>query len=139
MTRPIGMADLMGLGHLVPGHRPWPRALVTREAWRTAIGLLGPPGWSLLGLWSDRAEVHMALSHEPASHERAHEIGVVSLDCPERTFPSVARSHPPALHLEATIRDLFGLQADGTPEPRPWLDHGRWGVRHPLGARKDAA
>jgi Ni,Fe-hydrogenase III large subunit len=129
MNQVTSIADLMGHGRPVPHHRPWPRAVVTRDAWRAAVGLLGTPGWSLLGLWGGRAEVHMALSYEPS-----HEIGVVSLDCPEGTFPSVARSHPPALRLEATIRDLFGLQAEGTPEPRPWLDHGRWGVSHPLGA-----
>ena len=123
------IADLMEQGRSVPHHHPWPRAVVTEETWRAAIDLLGSPSWSLLGLWGDRAEVHMALGHAPAT-----EIGVVSLDCPDGTFPSVARSHPPALHLEATIRDLFGLEALGTPEPRPWLDHGRWGVSHPLGS-----
>src|SRR5215470_5056226 len=115
-------------------HRPWPRTVVTPDAWRAAVGRLAASHASLLGLWGDRAEVHMALSDEQSG-----EIGVLSLDCVDGTFPSVARSHPPALHLEATIRDLFGLEALGTPEPRPWLDHGRWGVRHPLGARKDAA
>ena len=119
----------MDQGRPVPHHRPWPRAVVTAEAWRAAIGLLGTPGWSLLGFWGARAEVHMALHHEQPA-----EIGVVSLDCPGGTFPSVARTHPPALRLEAAIRDLFGLQAEGTPEPRPWLDHGRWGVRYPLGS-----
>ena len=118
----------MRAGHPVPHHRPWPRVVVTPETWRTAIGLLGAPGWVLLGLWGERTEVHMALGHEPSG-----EIGVVSLVCPDRRFPSVARAHPPALHLEAAIRDLFGLEADGTPEPRPWLDHGRWGLRYPLG------
>ena len=113
----------------MPHHRPWPRAVVTPDAWNAAVGLLGAPGWSLLGLWGDRTEVHMALRGEQSG-----EIGVASLDCPGGHFPSVARTHPPALHLEAAIRDLVGLQAIGTPEPRPWLDHGRWGLRHPLGS-----
>ena len=128
MPEITGIAELMRAGHPVPHHHPWPRVVVTPEAWRTAIGLLGAPDWALLGLWGERTEVHMALGHEPSG-----EIGVVSLVCPDRRFPSVARTHSPALHLEATIRDLFGLQADGTPEPRPWLDHGRWGLRYPLG------
>src|SRR5260370_24883401 len=66
-------------------------------------------------------------------NEQSGEIGVLSLDWPVRTFPSVGRTHPPALDLEAAIRDLFGLQAAGTPDPRQWLDHGRWGLSHPLG------
>ena len=122
------IGQLMREGHSVPYHHPWPRAVVTPESWRAAIGLLGAPAWALLGLWGDRAEVHMALRNEQSG-----EIGVVSLDCPDGTFPSVARTHPPALHLEATIRDLFGLQADEAPDRRPWLDHGRWGLSHPLG------
>ncbi|MGD9886319.1 MAG: nickel-dependent hydrogenase large subunit [Reyranella sp.] len=123
------MTDLMRQGHLAVDHRPWPRVRVTPELWRDATLLLGTPDWSLLGLWGERAAVHMALLHEPSGG-----IGVTSLDCPHGTFPSVARSHLPALRLEATIRDLFGLAADGTPEPRPWLDHGRWGFGQPLGA-----
>jgi len=128
MREITGIGELMREGQPVPHHHPWPRAVVTPELWRAAIELLAAPGWALLGLWGDRADVHMALRNEQSG-----EIGVLSLDCPDRTFPSVARTHPPALHLEATIRDLFGLQADEAPDPRPWLDHGRWGLSHPLG------
>jgi Ni,Fe-hydrogenase III large subunit len=53
------------------------------------------------------------------------------LDCPKGSFPSVGRLHPPALRLERAIRDLYGLRAENAPDERPWLDHGRWGVRHP--------
>ena len=66
------------------------------------------------------------------------EIAIVSLDCPDRSYPSVGRHHPPALRLERTINDLFGLSAEGLPDTRPWLDHDRWGVRFPLGDRIDA-
>jgi len=40
--------------------------------------------------------------------------------------------HPPALRLERSIHDLFGLTAEGLPDTRPWLDHDQWGVRIPL-------
>ena len=46
--------------------------------------------------------------------------------------------HPPALRLERAICDLFGLEAVGAPDARPWLDHGVWDRRHPLGKRKAA-
>jgi Ni,Fe-hydrogenase III large subunit len=134
MQQTTSIGGLVGQGRLVPHHRPWPRAVVAPQTWRDAVTLLGTPDWSLLGLWGERAQVHMAIHHEPSG-----EIGVVSLDCGDRAFPSVAREHPPALRLEATIRDLFGLEAEGTPEPRPWLDHGRWGVSQPLGAASPAA
>jgi Ni,Fe-hydrogenase III large subunit len=58
---------------------------------------------------------------------------VVSLRCGDGRFPSVARWHAPADRLERAICDLYGLAAEGAPDIRPWLDHGRWGVRHPLG------
>src|SRR5260370_20251893 len=134
MPQATGIAVLMKEGRPVPNHHPWPRAVVTPDLWRAATGLLAEPGGALLGLWGDGERVHMALRNELSG-----EIGVVSLDCPDRRFPSVALAHPPALHLEAAIRDLFGLQADGTPEPRPWLDHGRWGLSHPLGTARDPA
>ena len=47
-----------------------------------------------------------------------------SASTPRRQFPSVGAPHPPAIRLERTIRDLFGLEAEGLPDPRPWLDHG---------------
>jgi Ni,Fe-hydrogenase III large subunit len=53
------------------------------------------------------------------------EIAVASLAC-EESFPSVGRHHPPAIRLERTIRDLYGLQAEGALDRRPWLDHGVW-------------
>jgi Ni,Fe-hydrogenase III large subunit len=65
------------------------------------------------------------------------EIAVVSLDCPDRSYPSVGLHHPPALRLERAVNDLFGLSAEGLPDTRPWLDHDRWGVRFPLADRID--
>lgn len=80
----------------------------------------------LAGLWGEENCVRMAVRHD-----MDHPIDVVSLSCPGGHFPSVARHHLPAIRLERSIRDLFGLKADGIPDPRPWLDHGKWGVRHP--------
>src|SRR5262249_5775759 len=125
---------VMERGHRVPHHHPWPRAIVTTPAWRSAAGLLGKPGSALLGLWGDRAAVHMALLSEPSG-----EICVISLEGPDGTCPSVPEGLPAAARREAAIRDLFGLRAEGTPEPRPWLDHGRWGVSRPLAVTPGAA
>jgi Ni,Fe-hydrogenase III large subunit len=128
MPNITGIAELMKAGRTIPHHHPWPRTVITAEVWRGATELLAVQRGSLLGLWGDSGSVHMALCDESSG-----EIGVVSLACPDREFPSVAQGHPPALHLEAAIRDLFGLQPSESPDPRPWLDHGRWGIRHPLG------
>jgi Ni,Fe-hydrogenase III large subunit len=127
------LIDLTLEGRKVGQHRPWPRVVVDASVWTFAAAELAHGRWSLLGLWGDPATVHMAIMDGQTA-----EIAVVSLDCPDRTFPSVGKHHPPALRLERTINDLFGLSAEGSPDARPWLDHNRWGVRFPLGDRIDA-
>jgi hypothetical protein len=90
---------------------------------------------TLLALWSDGRDVLMAVLDEAAG-----EVSVVSLACVDGRFPSVGRTHPPAVRFERAISDLHGLVAEDATDTRPWLDHGRWGVRHPLGrAAPDAA
>jgi Ni,Fe-hydrogenase III large subunit len=127
------LIDLTLEGRKVGQHRPWPRVVVDASVWTFAAAELAHGRWSLLGLWGEPATVHMAIVDGQTT-----EIAVVSLDCPDRTFPSVGKHHPPALRLERTINDLFGLSAQGSPDARPWLDHNRWGVRFPLGDRIDA-
>jgi Ni,Fe-hydrogenase III large subunit len=61
-------------------------------------------------------------------------VAVVRLACPKGSYPSVGARHAPAIRLERALFDLHGLKARRAPDARPWLDHGRWPVRHPLGA-----
>jgi Ni,Fe-hydrogenase III large subunit len=125
------LIDLIRKGHAVQHHGPWPRAEVDLAAWRFAVEQLAAGRWSLLGLWGEADTVHMALLDQPVG-----EIGVVSVACPQRRYPSVAERHPPAIKLERAIRDLFGLEPEGLLDTRPWLDHGQWGLKHPLGIRQ---
>ena len=127
------LIDLMLEGRKVEQHGPWPRAMVDAAVWNFAANELAQGRWSLLGLWGEPSAVHMAILDGLTA-----EIAVVSLDCPDRSYPSVGLHHPPALRLERTVQDLFGLAAEGLPDTRPWLDHDRWGVRFPLGDRIDA-
>jgi Ni,Fe-hydrogenase III large subunit len=127
------LIDLMLEGREVQQHSPWPRAVVDTSVWNFAASELAQGRWSLLGLWGEPSTVHMAIMDKQAA-----EIAVVSLDCRDHSYPSIGQHHPPALRLERAIHDLFGLSAEGTPDPRPWLDHNRWGARFPLGDRIDA-
>jgi Ni,Fe-hydrogenase III large subunit len=128
------LGDLLDNGRRIAAHRPWPRAEVNAEGWESATVLAADGRCSLLGLWGEKAAVHMALAVQDPL-----EIAVFSLTCPDGTFPSVGRHHPPAIRLERAIRDLFGLVPQGAIDARPWLDHGRWGTRRPLGdAQADA-
>jgi Ni,Fe-hydrogenase III large subunit/Ni,Fe-hydrogenase III component G len=123
-------------GKRVDNHRPWPRFTVDAEAWRQAGGELAEGRATLLGLWGDAGascSMHMAIMEDDAC-----EIVVLSLECPDETFPSIGALHPPAIRLERAIRSLYGLEPVGAPDTRPWLDLGFWDVQHPLGARTAA-
>lgn len=114
-------------------HRPWPRAIVDTRTWNLAAAQLALGELSLLGLWGEADCVHMAL-HDPAEASFA----ILSLPCPQQRYPSIGLRHPAALRLERALVDLFGLTPVGLPDTRPWLDHGRWPVRHPLAERSEA-
>ncbi len=94
------------------------RTTVTADGWRQATDQLAAGSRTLLGLWGDPPNVHMALFDETSSG-----IAVISYACENGTYPSVGADHPPAIRLERTIRDLNGLDAAGAPDNRPWLDH----------------
>ncbi len=122
VTQAVGLQDLIRSGRPVDHHSPWPRAIVNRETWQQAAGLLAAEQWTLVGLWAERKQVHMAV-------DARGELGVLSVACEGDRFPSVGQSHPPAMRLERAIRDLWGLVPEGLADVRPWLDHGRRALR----------
>jgi len=115
------LREAIRAGRLVEHHHPWQRAVVTPEVWAEATRLLSSGAATLVGLWGDAGQVHMAL-HDEARHD----LGVLSLECPNMCFPSVGQSHAPAIRLERAIRDLWALEPKGLVDTRPWLDHGTW-------------
>ncbi|MDA9466700.1 hydrogenase large subunit [Bradyrhizobium sp. CCBAU 53415] len=126
----MGILDSIPHVHAVPSHRPWPRAVVTEAGWQAAIDRLVEGGLTLLGFWGEPTAVHMAMIDGGSA-----EIAVVTYECTAGTFPSVAGHHPPALRLERTIHDLFGLVPTVADDLRPWLDHDVWGKSYPLSGR----
>jgi len=125
------LADITKGGRKAEAHRPWPRFTVDTEAWRRAVNALLEARATLLGLWGDKEQVHLALLEEPSA-----DIAVVTLECPDGKFPSIGVAYPPAIRLERAIRDLYGLKPAGAADTRAWLDLGFWGVSQPLGANK---
>ena len=109
------------------------RSTVTEQGWSEAIERLASGQCTLLGLWGDPPQVHMA-TFEAATRA----IAVLTYTCADGSYPSVGAKHPPALRLERAMRSLFGLQASGSPDTRPWLDLGFWDVQQPLAARTPA-
>jgi Ni,Fe-hydrogenase III large subunit len=118
----------------VADHRPWPRYEIDHDTWLAIAQLLGQGGGDLIGLWGEKDNVHMALR---AAGQAAPCVVTVRVRIAD--FPSVGRFHSPAIRLERALRDLYGFAPLGMLDRRPWLDHGAWGVRAPLGARPPAA
>jgi Ni,Fe-hydrogenase III large subunit len=127
------LGEIMQEGRGVAAHRPWPRVIVSASTWNLASARLADRHLTLLGLWADGGAVHVALLDDTP-----FAIGIVTLECPDGSFPSVGAVHPPAIRLERAICDLYGLRPEGLPDARPWLDHGRWDIQHPLGAEPNA-
>lgn len=122
------LSDLIQHGRLVGAQQPWPRFEVDAPAWHLAGAQLAAGRVSLLGLWGERDQVHMALFDDALG-----EIAVISIDAAGGRFPAIGQMHAPAIRLERAIKDLFGLEPEGAPDLRPWLDHGDWNVQEPLG------
>ncbi|SFI08175.1 Ni,Fe-hydrogenase III large subunit [Bosea sp. OK403] len=128
------LSDIITTGRVIEAHRPYPRVVVSASLWQTLISRLSHGESTLLGLWGDADAVHMALLDE-----REGGVIVATALTGEGPIPSVSRVHPPALRLERTLRDLFGIELAELPDTRPWLDHGRWGLRNPLARYAEAA
>jgi Ni,Fe-hydrogenase III large subunit len=126
------IATLLSGRPQVAGHKPWPRHEVDAAAW-DAIGQALAHEGTLLGLWGEAGAVYLALTAPSLA------LAVVSLRVTDGRFPSIGRHHVPAIRLERAICDLYGFVASDAPDARPWLDHGAWGVRAPLGVSATAA
>ena len=122
------LGDMLEKGQRIEAHRPYPRANISAAAWQLAAQHLAEGRLTLLSLWGEPAAVSIAVLGEGPG-----EAAVLTLECAEGRFASIGRLHPPAQRLERTVRDLFGLEAEGLPDTRAWLDHGRWGIARPLG------
>lgn len=109
--------------------QPAPCQTVTATEWELAAVEAARGRFELFSLWGAEDAVHMALRQVESGR-----MEILCLPLTDGAFPSVAAQHPAAARLERSITDLFGHLAIGTPDARPWLDHGRWGIAAPLGA-----
>ncbi len=108
---------------------PCPVTTVTSKGWVALAGGLVAGRFTLMSLWAGGNTTSMAL-HDPD----ARRVAVARVTCKNGSFPSVGQHHAAAQRLERAATDLCGLVALGAEDRRPWLDHGRWGIAHPLGA-----
>lgn len=111
-----------------------PRTKVTEDGWHQAIERLAGGELTLLGLWTDGNDAVMAHLNEATG-----DITLLSYASKDGGYPSVGARHPPAIRLERAIKSLVGLEAEGAPDMRPWLDLGFWDVARPLGQSAPAS
>ena len=94
------------------------------SAWEDATARLAAGEAALVSLWGEPGRAHLALFDGA--------VRLIAIDCSDGRFPSVGRVHAPAIRLERALRDLYGLEPVGLPDPRPWLDHGRDPTAYPF-------
>jgi Ni,Fe-hydrogenase III large subunit len=94
----------------------WPATIVDTRSWTQAGQRLHAGAVSLLGLWGEPGIAHLALLEDAQPR-------LLQLPCSDNRFPSLGRLHAPAIRLERTMRDLYGLEAEGAPDARRWLRH----------------
>jgi Ni,Fe-hydrogenase III large subunit len=113
------------------GCRPHERFLLTPvEFAKLPAALAEQPMLALLSMWAEPAMVHAAFLEESTG-----KLLLASCPTSERKYPSLSPARPGAVGFERMIRDLWGLEATGGVDLRPWLDHGRWPLVEPLSAR----
>ncbi len=111
--------------------QPWPRHKLLGEEWRAMAASLGEAGApSLLALWADTARVYVLLHDADAAGWL-----VASTSVDDGRYPALSPRRPSATWFERMIHDLWGHEASGGRDLRPWLEHGRWPVTVPMSLR----
>ncbi len=111
--------------------RPHERFLLAPARWAAlAEALAVDHGPALLALWAEPAMVHAAFLSEAEGV-----VVLASAPAEAGRYAALSPARPGAARFERAVRDLWGLPAEGAADLRPWLDHGRWPVAAPLGAR----
>ncbi|UPY36593.1 NADH-quinone oxidoreductase subunit C [Sediminicoccus sp. KRV36] len=112
------------------GCAPWPRYLLDAARWSA---LAPTPGITLLGLWGEAGFAHAAFLDAARM-----EVLLTSVPAPEGRIPALSPLWPGATLFERALRDLWGIEAEGGVDARPFLDHGRWPLLGPLSGRPAA-
>src|SRR3982751_3002454 len=94
----------------------WSATTVDPRGWTEAGHRLHAGALSLFGLWGEPGIAHLALLEDGQPR-------LLHLPCSENRFPSLGRLHAPAIRLERTMRDVYGLEPEGAPDTRRWLRH----------------
>ena len=113
----------------LPAPLPMWRARVDADQWRVTAREVAQAGGRLVSLWGcDRSSGAGTALAMCAAY--ALEDGLVWLDLAlgegQRVYPDLASVFPFAGRMQRAAADLLGVQAEGTQDRRPWLNHGAW-------------
>jgi len=84
-----------------------------------------------IGLWADTQAAYALYAPEDGPPR------LLRAPVENGRYTALSPYRPAAAWFERMVRDLWGHSADGAVDHRPWLDHGRWPVTHPLAARPE--
>lgn len=129
---PPSASELIRAGAVVPA-RPWPRYRLAPEAWADLADRLATDPLRLITLWADETTVHALFLDADGDPL------VASVPIELRRYLALSPARPAISPCERMIRDLWGVEAIGALDLRPWLDHGNWGLTAPLSPRPGPA
>lgn len=114
--------------------RPWLRHILSHAEWIALADAAVAERWILLAYWADTSQAH-ALFLNPD----AETVVPVSTPVEAGHYPALSPMLPAAAWYERMIHDLWGHQATGAGDLRPWLDHGHWPQSPPMAVRPSRA
>ncbi|MBL8480741.1 MAG: NADH-quinone oxidoreductase subunit C [Rhodocyclaceae bacterium] len=114
------------------------RTQVRPDDWTAVARAARDSGGRLLALWgSDRRRGAAGDFYMCAAYALAEGLLWVdlALDRHALAYPDLSGIFPAACRMQRATSDLYGFQAAGAADTRPWLDHGAWeGDAFPLRA-----
>jgi Ni,Fe-hydrogenase III large subunit/NADH:ubiquinone oxidoreductase subunit C len=110
--------------------KPWRRHDLSAADWAETARAAAAESRVLLAHWADSDRVY-ALFLDPD----ASAVLPISTAVEDGTYPALSPVLADAALYERMIHDLFGHEARGAGNLRPWLDHGAWPCARPMATR----
>jgi Ni,Fe-hydrogenase III large subunit/Ni,Fe-hydrogenase III component G len=125
---------MMRIGHLdllleaLPAPLPVWRGRVDAVQWMQAAEAVRAAGGRLVSLWgTERDGAPLACA------AYASAAGLAWLELPlaadRPAYPDLSKVFPSVQRMQRAAADLLGIDAAGSEDRRPWLDHGAWPAR----------
>src|SRR4051812_26488580 len=112
---------------------PMWRASVDAEQWLAKAEAIRAGDGRLVSLWGSDRSAGKPSGALVVCAAYALGDGLVWLELPlnrdRAAYPDLGRLFPAVLRMQRAATDLLGIEATGSEDRRPWLDHGAWPAR----------